>query len=104
MTRFEQFLMSDLKIRSAQQVRGSELVMQNRGIGIVDDAETLLPQADTIVGVFVVGRLESFVEPSEPLPCRESRQQECRRAIIHVAPEHVHGRIWIAAAAVAQAG
>ena len=103
MARLEQFLMSDLKIDGARQVRGAELVMQNHGVRIVDDAEALLPQSGAIIGVFIVGRLESFVEASEPPPGRARRQQECSGAIIHIAAEHVRGRKWIVAAPIAEA-
>src|SRR5258705_9779972 len=52
------------------------LVMQNHGVGLIDHAEAVLPQAGAIVGVFVVRRFESLVEAAELLPRRARRQQE----------------------------
>src|SRR5207249_8968003 len=92
MARFKQLLMGDLKVDGIRHVRGAELIVQNRGLRVVNNAQAALPQPRAIVRVLIIGRLESLIESPKPLPGRAWRQKECRRAVVHIAAKHVQDR------------
>src|SRR2546422_7478089 len=79
MARFKQLLMGDLKVDGIRHVRGAELIVQNRGLWVVNNTQAALPQPRAIIRVLIIGRLESLIESPEPLPGRTWRQKECRR-------------------------
>src|SRR5881397_138528 len=103
MARFKQLLMGDLKVDGVRHVRGAELIVQNRGLWVVNNAQAALPQSRAIIRVLIIGWLESLIESPEPLPGRAWRQKECRRAVVHIAPKHVHGGKRVIAAAITEA-
>ena len=95
--------MGDLKVDGVRHVRGAELIVQNHGPRFVNNAQAALPQPRAIIGVLIIGRLESLIESPEPLPGRAWRQKECCRAVVHIAAKHVHGGKRVVAAAIAEA-
>src|SRR5207247_5687914 len=103
MARFKQLLMGDLKVDGIRHVRGAELIVQNRGLWVVNSTQAATPQPREIIRVIIIGRLESLIESPEPLPGRTWRQKECRRAVVHIAAKHVHGSKRVVAAAIAEA-
>ena len=84
-------------------LRAGEFVMQNRGARFIHDAQALFPESHAVVGFLVVGGFEDLVKAAKPLPHGSRRQQECGRAVVHIAAEHVHRGERIVAAPVTQA-
>src|SRR5262249_18734603 len=84
--------------------RTGELIVNDNRVRVVNDAQTVLPQARAVVCFFVVGRSEYFREAAKLIPCGSSREQESSRAVIDIASKHVHRRKRIVAAAVPQTG
>src|SRR5438067_2411705 len=63
----------------------------------------LFPYTSAVIRLLVIGWFETLVETAQFFPYASRRQQERARAVIDIALEHVHGRGWIIASAVAQA-
>src|SRR5437870_3989551 len=71
MARCEDPLMFALKIDGLGYFcRTAKFVMENNCVWVVHHAQAVLPQPRAVIGVFVVGRLETLVEAAEPLPGR----------------------------------
>ena len=80
--------------------RTRKLIMKDRCIRLVHHPETALPEPHAVVGLLVIGWLECVIETSQVIPDFSGCEQECARAVIHIAPETVHGRKRFVAASI----
>ena len=83
--------------------RAGELEVLDDGVGVVDHAPALLPQAHTVVDLLVVGGAVAFVEATELDEQRSRREEERPRAEVHIALKAVGPEVGGLASAVAEA-
>src|SRR5437764_838373 len=77
--------------------------MEQDRIRVVHHAQALFAYSRTVVRIFIIGRLECFVESFQLFPHGAWREKKSGRTIVDVAAEHVHRGKWIIAASITQA-
>ncbi len=70
MTGYENLLMVALKVRRGfRRIGTRKFIMEEDGVGIVNDSQSSFPKPGAIVRFLVIGRFEPLVEPACLFPC-----------------------------------
>src|SRR4051794_13653701 len=84
--------------------RRRKLEVPDHGAWLVDDPVAALPQPQTVINFFVVGRSKFTIEAARTLKKSAWCQEKRRGAVIDRAAKLVWRTIWMVTAAISQAG